>query len=373
MRDIHQVLVPGVAEILDSLNAGVYVADTDRTIVFWNRRAEQITGHKAKDVVGRRCSDGVLSHQDKDGRPLCSTGLCPLYRSMLTSRPSEEPILVYANTASGERIPLSTSVAPVHDQDGELIGGVEVFRDERQSMQQMKLARAVQQQMLTSVFPTDDRISFSVEYAPMETIGGDFYHVARLSDDVFSLLLVDVAGHGTSAALYTALLHSLIGECASEKGDPARFMSALNVRLSSRAQGVGLVTGVCVNLHAAARTAAYCCAGHPAALLQPPGGGQIRMLEGSDYPLGIDEDAEYTSTEFSVERGGRLLVYSDGAIEVETGDGRRLGVEGLKSLLSELPPAAADHRLGELYASVLQRCVTPAPKDDVTLLSCILL
>ena len=57
--------------ILDSLSDGVYVCDRDRRIVYWSKSAEQITGWLAKDVIGRRCLDNVLCHEDKDGRRLC--------------------------------------------------------------------------------------------------------------------------------------------------------------------------------------------------------------------------------------------------------------------------------------------------------------
>ena len=373
MRDVRELTTGVVAELLNAMNAGVYLTDRDRRIVFWNRRAEEITGYRAEKVVGSRCSDDILIHQDAEGRSLCATDLCPLHRSMVTNRPSDAPVLVYAKTESGERIPVSVSVAPVHNEQGEVIGGVEVFRDERQSRIQLKLARAVQQQMLTDVFPADDRISFDVEYSPVDIIGGDFYHVGQVSDDVFGVFIVDVVGHGTSAALYTTLMHSLIHECAAQMADPAAFMSALNVRLCSRVPEVGLITGVCANLDAAAHTATYCSAGHPAALFQPAGGEEVRMVEFPGYPLGVEAEAEYANTEFSVGRGGRLLLYTDGAVEIRIDAAGRLGPSGLASMLAELPPHGSDHRLEELYASLLQRCATHMPEDDITLLSCIML
>jgi sigma-B regulation protein RsbU (phosphoserine phosphatase) len=373
MRDISELTTGVVAELLNAMNTGVYLTDRDRRIVFWNRRAEEITGYSPERVVGSRCSDNILMHLDTEGRPMCNSGLCPLNRSMTTDSPSNAPVVVYAKTASGERIPLSTSVAPIHNEQGEVIGGVEVFRDERQNMLQMKLARAVQQQMLIDVFPADDRISFDVEYSPVDVIGGDFYHVEQVSDDVFSMVVLDIEGHGTSAALYTTLMHSLIHECVDQMGEPATFMSALNVRLCSRVPQTGLMTAACTSIDVASRTATYCSAGHPAALFQPGDGGEVSIVEFLGYPLGLDVETAYASTGFPVDRGGRLLLYTDGAVEIKTDANSRLGSHGLASLLAELPPQGTDHRLEQLYASLLKRCSTPMPEDDITLLSCIML
>ena len=54
--------------ILDAINDGVYVTDTERRIVYWNKAAEQITGWQAGDILGKCCHDEVLVHQDKDAR-----------------------------------------------------------------------------------------------------------------------------------------------------------------------------------------------------------------------------------------------------------------------------------------------------------------
>ena len=73
--------------LLESLNDGIYAVDRDRRILYWSRSAERITGWSEKDILGKRCSDDVLSHVDKQGRPLCGSERCPLHRSMVTGIP----------------------------------------------------------------------------------------------------------------------------------------------------------------------------------------------------------------------------------------------------------------------------------------------
>jgi PAS domain S-box-containing protein len=69
---------------LKSLNDGVYAVDTNRRIIDWGPSAERITGRRASDIMGKRCSDDVLSHVDKEGRRLCGREHCPLHRAMVT-------------------------------------------------------------------------------------------------------------------------------------------------------------------------------------------------------------------------------------------------------------------------------------------------
>ena len=60
------------AEIVDNLHDGLYLVDRDRTITYWNRAAERISGFKAVEVVGKSCSDNILTHMDSEGNSLCT-------------------------------------------------------------------------------------------------------------------------------------------------------------------------------------------------------------------------------------------------------------------------------------------------------------
>jgi len=69
--------------ILDNLYDGLYLLDTDRVIRYWNGAAEQISGFTASEVVGKSCSDNILTHVNEKGDSLCM-GLCPVAMTMPT-------------------------------------------------------------------------------------------------------------------------------------------------------------------------------------------------------------------------------------------------------------------------------------------------
>jgi len=371
VRHIEEINDRGFGEILNALNAGVYITDTERRIVFWNRKAEEITGYRPEDIKGSRCSAGILQHTDKDGRPLCSTDLCPLLRAMVHGRSDVEPMIVYAVSKDGEQLALSTSVAPIFNDDGRVIGGVEVFHDERQGIREMELARRVQRQMLTRDLPEDERVVFDVQYAPRNMIGGDFYHFSRLSDDEFAVFVGDAAGHGPAAALYTALVYGLLSECADALADPATLLGELNERACRRASGLGFFTAAALTIDAAQRTLTYSLAGHPPLLLQRGDGGSVTAISTPQLPIGVTGDAEYRNDVVSVHAGDRLIAYTDGVTDLQTGEEKRLGTDGLAALLQEIPPRQ-NNRLEELYGALLEQCVTVMPDDDMTLLGCLM-
>lgn len=120
-------LLPSFHErLLDSLYDGVYFADCERRITYWNKGAEQLTGYSASEVVGRHCFDNFLMHVDDQGCALCLSG-CPLARTIADGERREAEI--YFRHKLGHRVPVSVRVAPIVDGAGCILGAVEVFSD----------------------------------------------------------------------------------------------------------------------------------------------------------------------------------------------------------------------------------------------------
>ena len=113
-------------EALDSLFEAVYFVTRDMRISYWNKSAEALTGYSAKEVLGTRCSDNLLVHVDDLGRSLCLEG-CPLSHTLRDGRMREAEI--YFHHKNGHRVPVSVRATPLRDNDGNIIGAVEVFAD----------------------------------------------------------------------------------------------------------------------------------------------------------------------------------------------------------------------------------------------------
>jgi hypothetical protein len=121
---------------------------------------------------------------DKDDHRLCGQEFCPLHRAIVTGQSSREPILVYARHREGSRVPVEVSVSPVRNSDGEVVGGIELFRDLTQAVDDLRRARTIQAHALHSPVPTDSRLCLELRYTPAELVGGDFYRVDRVADDL---------------------------------------------------------------------------------------------------------------------------------------------------------------------------------------------
>lgn len=113
-------------QLLDNIHDGVYFVDLNRTIIFWNKGAERITGFTADEVLGSGCRDNILVHVDEHGNELCSSA-CPLLMSATGGTPGNAS--VYLHHKDGHRVAVSVHASPVRDQAGAVIGAIETFRE----------------------------------------------------------------------------------------------------------------------------------------------------------------------------------------------------------------------------------------------------
>ena len=131
--------------LLDDLSDGVYFVDGERRIEYWNKGAERLTGYSRNEVLGKRCSDNILNHVDEAGNNLCNTG-CPVAATLEDGRFREMEI--YLHHKSGYRIPIVARVSPVRDENGDIVGAVEVFSDNSPSVETRHRVRELEQMAL---------------------------------------------------------------------------------------------------------------------------------------------------------------------------------------------------------------------------------
>ncbi|MGD2108040.1 MAG: sigma 54-interacting transcriptional regulator [Phycisphaerae bacterium] len=106
--------------ILESIADGVFTVDEDWRITSFNRAAEQITGVAREAAIGRQCCDVFRAS-------ICENA-CALKETLRTGRPTVNRA-VYILNGKGKRVPISISAAVLKNTDGNVIGGVETFRD----------------------------------------------------------------------------------------------------------------------------------------------------------------------------------------------------------------------------------------------------
>lgn len=140
---------PGdLARILDQMHDGLYFVDRHRRITYWSKGAERITGFRAEEVVGSSCARNILVHVDEEGRSLCH-GLCPLHATIGDGEARQGRVFLHHK--EGHRVPVTVRVTPLRDEQGEIVGGIEMFSDD--SAQETLRARVAELEQIALIDP----------------------------------------------------------------------------------------------------------------------------------------------------------------------------------------------------------------------------
>jgi len=170
--------------ILESISDGVFTIDYNWEITSFNRAAEEITGISRKDAIGRHCWEVFRSNMCEED--------CALKRTMEKGKPFINSSGYIINREK-KKIPITASTSLLIDKNGDVIGGIETFRDHSLVEQLRK--------ELSSKFKVEDIISSS------DAMKDIFNILPQISDSDSSVLIEGETGTGKE--LFARAIHNM--------------------------------------------------------------------------------------------------------------------------------------------------------------------
>jgi serine phosphatase RsbU (regulator of sigma subunit)/ligand-binding sensor domain-containing protein len=240
-------------------------------------------------------------------------------------------------------------------------------KDERLNSDLLQ-AKAFQQAMLSDI-PRAEGVEFAAHYEAAEIVGGDIYDISEIEPGWFRIFLADTTGHGVQASLRTMVIKTEYDRLKKIARTPSALLSQLNRQLASnRSRTVG-ATACCIDLRIGDGRAklTYSNAGHPEVFLL---GERLHPLYVPGMYLGFVTDVNYADLECPIEPGHTLLVYSDGASELENSSGAMFGGERLADAAQAAVAGSngMQSALARVNASLAAFRGDCLPGDDITLL-----
>jgi sigma-B regulation protein RsbU (phosphoserine phosphatase) len=270
---------------------------------------------------------------------------------------------------NGQDVWYSTSQFPLIDDHDKVIGTFGISRDITQSMKylealqdrenklqeyrqrnefELEQASRIHSALLPKQLSAPAGLKLDFDYRPASSIGGDFFASYQSSDeDSSGLFLCDIMGHGVSAALFTALISSLVATKAKESVDqPSEILKSINQGMLGQMPG-SYATGIYSYLHRVgdgSATLTVANAGHLSPLHYKASEQAVtRIARKKAIALGIMHEANYQVDCLKMKPGDKVLFYTDGITEAANSDDDEYGRERLMKLIEALgylePPA----------------------------------
>lgn len=215
-------------------------------------------------------------------------------------------------------------------------------------------ARAVQQALLPSSTPGAPHYQISGICLPKGDVGGDFYSWSE-SEDGVDLMLADVMGKGTAAALMAATVRSAVRSAGGNAPGAVldRASRLLAVDLENTAT---FATAFLARLEPASGRLEYADAGHGLSIIVARDG-SYRRLPCRGLPLGLGEPGSWGTAYAVLAPGETLASFTDGLLDLY--DGTLAALDDLAALVRDHTPAQLTALLQDLHRET-------QPDDDVT-------
>lgn len=234
---------------------------------------------------------------------------------------------------------------------------------------ELRLARAIQEQMLPAVLPRIGSFDLGARIFPAHEVGGDFYDAFLLDDDMLALVVGDVCGKSLPAALYMAQCRSFIRAAAFQYATPDQVLRQVNVHLRDLNSSDMFVTVAYGILDCSSRMVTIARAGHEYPLLWNANGIEMLGAPGTGQPLGLIADPLFDLQTRRVMPDDSLLLYTDGVTDAQDAQGTFFGQERLYTALLHAGATTADELCERIIRDIAIFQGDAAQVDDVTLLA----
>ncbi len=228
---------------------------------------------------------------------------------------------------------------------------------------ELNIANAIQMAMLPKDFPHNDKVDLSAVLKPAREVGGDLYDF-MIKDNILYFTVGDVSGKGVPASMFMAITRSAL-----------RFILGMGLPLNeviyklNNAFCDGNDSGMFVTLFLGAINLEtgelrYCNAGHNPIVVN---GAFLPAVP--NLAVGVWPEFKYKEQSVMLEKGSRLLVYTDGVTEAERADKSQFGEKRLLEWAAGCGCASAGDACSSLLESVRQFTGDNEQNDDITIMA----
>lgn len=248
--------------------------------------------------------------------------------------------------------------------------------------QDLEAAGEIQKTLLPNEVPRIPGINIEWLFRPSRELAGDIFNIFKLDEKHYGLYLLDVSGHGVSAALLAVTLSKILSPLNDDSSivrrktskseyelvPPAEVAAQLNRRFAVNAESGQYFTCVYGLLDIENRLLTFISAGHPDTIIVSQG--DVVSLKNTGPPIGISPDAVYLEKSITLKDGDRLFIHSDGINEaLKRGEGEeQFGQERLTKSLVDTQNESLRNSIDGMFEQV-QAWTETTQHDDISLLA----
>jgi serine phosphatase RsbU (regulator of sigma subunit) len=191
---------------------------------------------------------------------------------------------------------------------------------------ELNVAKKIQTSILPKAIPTSQNLDIAVNYYPMAQVGGDFYDFHVVDKNKIGIFIADVSGHGIPAAIIASMLKIAFSIQFAFADDPSRLLSRINKSMLNNV-GTNFITASYIYLDFENNTMKHAKAGHPSIYIHSSETDEVKEFNQKGKILGLFPEIHTEMVEVPIQKGDRIVLYTDGIIEARNSSEEMFGEE----------------------------------------------
>lgn len=238
--------------------------------------------------------------------------------------------------------------------------------DKQKIEKELELASEIQKIIIPTKLPEIEGYKMAGINIPSKEVGGDYYDVIQLKDGRFALVVADVTGKGFPAALLVSTLNAALSAYIDLEIPITELAAKLNSIIYKSSTRDKFITFFIAILSPESGQLEILNAGHnPSLLLQSDG--KLVKLDAGGLPFGMfDMGQIYESQTISLNKGERLLLFSDGIPEAMNENSEEFSDEKLEEIFLKFTPDNPEEFIAKILVEVKKHSGTAPQSDDIT-------
>lgn len=234
---------------------------------------------------------------------------------------------------------------------------------------ELNIARQIQLTMVPTDFPDNEKLSIHAFMQPAKEVGGDFYDFLVKNDEVF-FAIGDVSGKGVPAALVMSITRASFRFLGGLGLPINKMIERINDTLSTRNEKSMFVTLFAGKINTKTGEMYYCNAGHNPVVICHADGHAEYLKSKPNIVVGAFEGFPYQAEQIKLEKGTRLIFYTDGITEAENVNYEQFGEQRLLDFANTLPVGMSSETVTNKLMEEISNFTQEAEQnDDITILT----
>ncbi|SKA76097.1 Serine phosphatase RsbU, regulator of sigma subunit [Prosthecobacter debontii] len=245
--------------------------------------------------------------------------------------------------------------------------------EKKQIEAELRAASEIQRILLPESDPSVPSYTITGRNIPAKVLSGDYYDFIPLGEGRQGVVIADVSGKGTAAAIITAMCRSILRSNASIGSSPAAVLAAVNRQLAPDIREDMFISMIYLVIDPGTDSVTFARAGHTLPLLWRKATGNVESLHSGGLAVGIDKGDVFERVtkdkSFQMEPGDCLLLYTDGVNEALDAKGLEFGEERIHTNIATLAPQGPQALVDGIVADVDKFLGGKRSHDDITLIA----